>query len=107
MKKLNKKSYKKPQELFINVSEYDAPEPFEKVLQLVSEMKDGEYIRVLHRKKPLPLVQMLQENGFDYCILPGQQTQWEIIIWNIKDSSTADYCSQQLQSTSKPGINPA
>lgn len=102
-----KASHKKPQELFINVSEYDAPEPFEKVLQLVSEMKHGEYIRMLHRKKPLPLVQMLQDNGFECRIFPGQQTAWEIIIWNVNDSSTADYCSQQLQSGSKPGISPA
>ncbi len=102
MKTSHKKLYKKPHELFINVSEYDAPKPFEKVLQLVAEMKDGEYIRMLHRKKPLPLVQMLQENGFECRILPGQQTQWEIIIWNINDSSTADYCLQLLQSNISP-----
>ena len=50
-----------PKEILIDVSEYVAPQPFEKVIELLSQMKTGEYIRMLHRKKPLPLLQFIQE----------------------------------------------
>ena len=96
-----------PKELFIDVSEYEAPQPFEEVIQLLLKLKVGEYIRMLHRKKPLPLLQFLQENGFDFNVRQNQllsdneaplnaasnvNVLWEIIIWNKKDTSVNQYC---------------
>ncbi|MCU7836036.1 MAG: DUF2249 domain-containing protein [gamma proteobacterium symbiont of Taylorina sp.] len=79
-------------ELLIDVSEYEAPRPFEEVVKLVSQLKSGEYIRMLHRKEPLPLIQMLQENGYECRMFPGQQVEWEIIIWNSQDISVQEFC---------------
>ncbi len=93
-----------PKELLIDVSEYEAPQPFEEVIQLLSQMKAGEYIRMLHRKKPLPLLQFLNENGYDYKAGTVQNkidiseessidsVSWEIMIWSKKDSSVNEYC---------------
>jgi len=52
---------------------------------------------MLHRKKPIPLFQFLQENGFDYKIRQVQhayrdENSWEIVIWNKHDSSVNEYC---------------
>jgi len=82
-----------PEEILINVSEDEAPIPFEKVSKRISQMKSGEYIRMLHRKKPLPLIQILQENGLKCIIMQGQHTAWEIIIWKKQDLVTNNYCS--------------
>lgn len=87
---------KEPQELFIDVSEYEHPEPFEKVLQLLLNIKAGEYIRMQHRKKPLPLIQFMQSNGFDCIIHSLPDVPWEIIIWSKKDSDTEQYCLTQF-----------
>ena len=83
-----------PKELLIDVSEYEAPQPFEEVVQLLSQLKVGEYIRMLHRKKPLPLLQFLQENGYAYKVGTVQSTNgsWEIVIWSKKDTFVNDYC---------------
>lgn len=81
-----------PAERLIDVSELDAPEPFEAALQLVSQLKKGEYIRMLHRKQPLPLIEILSKQGYECHVKPGHKTQWEIIIWNKNDSMTHDYC---------------
>lgn len=83
-------------ELFIDVSEYDPPQPFEEVIQLLTQMKTGEYIRMLHRKKPLPLLQFLQDNGFDFKTRQDQSASWEVLIWNKKDSPVNDYCSNKF-----------
>jgi hypothetical protein len=82
-----------PKELLIDVSEDEAPKPFEEVTKLLTTMADGEYVRVLHRKKPIPLIQLLQENGFECKIIPGQSTTWEIIIWKKLDLTVNDFCS--------------
>lgn len=91
-----------PKELLLDVSEYEAPQPFEKAVQLISQINTGEYIRMLHRKKPLPLIQLLQENGFACVIRTGLQNTWEIIIWNKNDSPVNDYCTANFsQNTSE------
>ena len=81
------------QEILIDVSEDEAPKPFEIILQQLSQLKKGEYIRMLHRKQPLPLIQMLDENGFVYRMFAGKQTPWEIIIWSKQDLLTHEFCN--------------
>ena len=80
-------------ELLINVSEEEPPKPFDDVTELIDQMKAGEYIRMLHRKKPLPLIQLLHDNGFECKIKQGQSTAWEIIIWKKQDTIADNYCS--------------
>lgn len=82
-----------PKELFIDVSEYEPPQPFEEVMQLLLKIKTGEYIRMLHRKKPLPLLQFLQENGFNFKISQIKDSSWEVLIWSKKDLPVNNYCS--------------
>lgn len=81
-----------PTERLIDVSELEPPEPFEAVLQLIGEIQDGEYVRMLHRKQPLPLIQLLKEQGFECIIQSGQQTRWEIVIWNKQDKPVNEFC---------------
>ena len=84
-------------ELLINVSEDEPPKPFEAVTELIDQMQAGEYIRMLHRKKPLPLIQMLQDNGFECKIRQGQSTAWEILIWKKQDTIADNYCSTAFE----------
>jgi len=87
-----------PKELLIDVSEHEPPKPFDEVTKLISQLKQGEYIRMLHRKKPLPLIQLLEENGYQCKVNQGQETAWEIIIWNKQDSLVNEYCSSLVSS---------
>ena len=89
-----------PKELFIDVSDYEPPQPFEEVIQLLLKMKTGEYIRMLHRKKPVPLLQFLQENGFNFKVSQNKSTSWEVFIWSKKDLPVNNYCSGFNSSTS-------
>ena len=87
-------------EILINASEMEAPQPFEEVLKRVKELQPDEYIHMLHRKQPLPLVQLLEENGYAIIIREGQSTPWEIFIWNKSEPLTNHYCQIHFKSES-------
>ena len=82
-----------PLELIVDVSDEEAPKPFELVLERIAQLNQGEYIRMLHRKQPLPLIQVLEKNGYGCKMSPGQQSQWEIIIWNKQDILADKFCT--------------
>ena len=87
---------KKYKQLFIDVSQYEQPKPFEKVIQLLLTIKKGQYICMHHRKEPLPLLQFLQEHGFAFLSSEQQSHQWEVIIWNKKDKGLEKHCLTQF-----------
>ncbi len=83
-------------ELFIDVSDYEAPQPFEEVVQLLKEMSQGEYIHMLHRKQPLPLIQFLQENGFESRLKQELNGFWAVFIWRKNDHLVGDFCIEKF-----------
>ncbi len=84
------------QQLLIDVSHYEHPKPFEKVVQLLLTLKKGQYICMHHRKEPLPLFQFLQEHNFAFLSSEHPIYQWEIIIWHKNDSALEEYCFNQF-----------
>ena len=54
------------QEILIDVRELEHPEPLEKVMAAVNTLTLGEYIHMIHRKLPRPLLNILKNNGFAY-----------------------------------------
>lgn len=89
-----------PKEFFLDVSELEAPEPFERIIAIVRELTLGQYIKVLHRKEPFPLYDVLTENGFEYCVVQLNQPQFCIFIWLASDQGTANFCQQLARSLS-------
>jgi len=87
-------------EIIIDVSELEAPQPFEEVLKRLKGLRPGEYIHMLHRKQPLPLLQILEENGYASIMREGQNRPWEIIIWNKSDPQSNEYCRNHFKTTS-------
>ncbi|MCU7940891.1 MAG: DUF2249 domain-containing protein [gamma proteobacterium symbiont of Bathyaustriella thionipta] len=79
-------------EIYIDVSGYEHPIPFDKVLELLFKLNRGEYIHMHHRKKPLPLIQFLYEQGFNCVVFQNSDGSWEIIIWHKKDTDVERYC---------------
>lgn len=85
-----------PRQRLIDVSELEAPEPFEAIISLVDTLEPGEYICMRHRKQPLPLIEILHQRGFTSRIRPGSESKWEIIIWDTQDKLVNDFCSKHF-----------
>ncbi len=79
-------------EIVVDVSDLEAPQPFEVVLKQLKILGPGEYIHMLHRKQPLPLLQVLEENGYAAVMHKGDSRPWEIFIWNTADPLSNEYC---------------
>ena len=67
--------------------ELEAPEPMVKVLEAVAAIKKGQKIKMLHRKKPVPLFARLHEKGMAYEVTE-KNDEFEILIW--KDECTKE-----------------
>ena len=85
-----------PKEQLIDVSELEPPEPFEAVLKLIDKIGAGEYIRMIHRKQPLPLIELLESRGFECAIKQGTKSEWDIIIWHKSDKLVNDFCQKHF-----------
>jgi len=82
-----------PKEFILDVSELEAPEPFERIIAIVRELKSNQYLKVFHRKEPYPLYEVLIENGYCYRVIREQQADYCILIWLKSDHSTTEYCN--------------
>jgi hypothetical protein len=83
-------------EIFIDVSELEAPEPYTQIINLISELGEDNYIRVKHRMEPFPLYDLLHESGYDYATIEtkreNEHTDFNILIWQSKNKELSQYC---------------
>lgn len=77
----------------IDVSELHHPEPFEIMIRAIGELKEGEYIRMIHRLEPLPLYEVLHKQGFVHVTLPLKGGGYHILIAHSKDQESLDQLS--------------
>lgn len=68
-------------ELFLNVSELPAPEPFGLIMQAVTTLPNDSFLKVVHRKQPLLLYKPLQDLGYQFHVQTGEEFPFEIFIW--------------------------
>lgn len=70
-------------EQIIDVSELEPPEPLEQILDALADLPDGGWLRVTHRRDPVPLYRMLRDMGYRWktdCLATGR---FEILIWPV------------------------
>ena len=83
----------------LDASEMEHPIPFEKSTAIVSEMKVGEYFRMLHRRIPYPLFDFLKNLSLNYVVTTGAVAAYEIIIYfpeNIEELIKEDVIKQEM-----------
>ena len=65
----------------IDVSALEPPEPLEVILDSLADLPAGHWLRVRHRRNPVPLYRMLEDMGYRWhtdCLSPEH---FEILIW--------------------------
>lgn len=69
----------------LDVRHLEAPEPMKAVLQALQNLPAQSWLKVVHRREPFPLYQILSENGFRFhrqVIADG----FQIAIWRISNN---------------------
>ncbi len=85
------------EELLLDVSDLEPPEPLELTLDAADKLKPGQYLRMLHRRTPCILYGNLDDNGFKYFQRKGSTTAVEVFIWRENDAEAAKAVELALQ----------
>jgi uncharacterized protein (DUF2249 family) len=65
----------------IDVSDLEPPEPLERILDALADLPEGDYLRVLHHREPVPLYRMLQAMRYRWFTRESGEAGYEIFIW--------------------------
>jgi TusA-related sulfurtransferase len=75
-------------ERVLDVSALEPPEPLERIIDALAEMPPGQRLRVLHRREPYALYNMLRQMGYQWRT-HGGEGRYEILIWPSNASTEA------------------
>jgi uncharacterized protein (DUF2249 family) len=67
----------------LDVSGLEPPEPLERILDTLADLPEGHWLRVTHRRDPVPLYRMLKEMGYHWHTERRAPDHFEIRIWPL------------------------
>ena len=85
-------------EYLMDATEMEPPEPLIRTLEMLNDLKQGDYLRFLHRREPLPLYDNLNQAGFSYITCADSDVAFEVFIWNQDDVEAQSAIQSQIQS---------
>lgn len=56
------------------------PEPLEMAMKIVQSLDEDSYLYMLHRKKPLPLIDLAKEHQYQVVDQEDDANEWHILI---------------------------
>ncbi len=75
-------------ESFLDVSDLEPPEPLVRALARIGALKEGQYLRMRHRREPCLLYPNLEQRGFTH-LTRTSGSGFDVFIWR-KDDSAAE-----------------
>ncbi len=69
-----------PQKIFLDARELEHPIPLEKAMQALRELEGSRYFYMIHRKNPIPLIDMANEQGLAVFNKEDESHTWHILI---------------------------
>ena len=70
--------------ILLDAREMDHPIPLQLALNHLQSMDEKSYLYMIHRKKPIPLIEVAKEKSFAHLSHQDSQENWHILI--CKDS---------------------
>jgi len=64
----------------IDARDLEPPEPFERVMEAISDLEQGGQVMLILNREPLPLYRVLQLNGYQYKTTAFPDGRFEIVI---------------------------
>jgi uncharacterized protein (DUF2249 family) len=67
-------------ELFLDLCGLFPPEPMERVLDALTQLLDGQHLRIVIDREPVPLFRILERNAYTYRCTQTSPGMFEIVI---------------------------
>jgi len=71
--------------LKLDTRELEHPKPLELAMKTLQELDDSSYIYMIHRKMPIPLLDLVDESGFSQICKEDKEGSWHILICKNKE----------------------
>ncbi len=69
------------------------PEPLEKGMKILNSLEHDEYLYMIHRKNPIPLIDFAKEQMCQVIHKKDAKGQWHILISRNRDIDLNDFLS--------------
>ena len=66
--------------IYLDAREMEHPEPLEKAMKIIQSLDDNSYLYMLHRKNPLPLIDLAKGHLLKVLTQEDENNQWHILI---------------------------
>jgi uncharacterized protein (DUF2249 family) len=68
--------------IVVDARDLEPPEPFERVMEALCDLKPGDDILLILDREPFPLYRVLERNGYAWKTTPFDDGHYEIGIWD-------------------------
>lgn len=66
--------------IFFDAREMEHPEPLEKSMKIIQSLDENSYLYMLHRKNPLPLIDLAKKHLLNVLTQEDENNLWHILI---------------------------
>lgn len=66
--------------ILLDAREMEHPIPLQLALNHLQSMRDNDYLYMIHRKQPIPLIEVAKEKKFAYFTYQDKNETWHILI---------------------------
>jgi len=66
--------------ILLDAREMEHPEPLQLSLEYLKLMDDESYLYMIHRKQPIPLIEIAKDKKFSYFVHEDSEAIWHILI---------------------------
>ncbi len=70
----------KTDKIFLDARELEHPIPLERAIAAIRELGEGNYFYMIHRKNPIPLIELAKEQGLEVLNREDEHGTWHILI---------------------------
>lgn len=75
----------------LDTRELEHPEPLEMAMKVLQTLEENTYLYMLHRKKPLPLIDLAKENNLSVYTHEDQNKDWHVLISKNSSEDLSQY----------------
>ena len=68
------------EKIFLDARELEHPIPLERAIAAIRELGEGNYFYMIHRKNPIPLIELAKEQGLEVLNREDGHGTWHILI---------------------------
>ncbi|MBL0721738.1 MAG: DUF2249 domain-containing protein [Sulfurovum sp.] len=84
---------------FLDARELEHPKPLEEAIKALRELDENSYFYMIHRKNPIPLVNLAEEQNFQIMSHREREDIWHILVAKNRDIMLEEFlCLSKMDS---------